>query len=68
MIAGYLGDRFGRRRLYLLSIFAIGSATLLLAATHTIEGVLAVQVDLGIEALTVLANIRGVGLRDLTFA
>jgi MFS family permease len=48
VIAGYLGDRFGRRRLYLLSIFAIGSATLLLAATHTIEGVLAVQVVLGV--------------------
>jgi MFS family permease len=24
VIAGYLGDRFGRRRLYLLSIFAVG--------------------------------------------
>ena len=48
VIAGYLGDRFGRRRLYLLSIFAVGSATLLLAATGTIEGILAVQVVLGI--------------------
>jgi MFS family permease len=48
VIAGYLGDRFGRRRLYLLSIFAVGSATLLLAATRTIEGILAVQVVLGI--------------------
>jgi len=48
VIAGYLGDRFGRRRLYLLSIFAIGSATLLLAATGTIEGILAVQLILGI--------------------
>jgi len=48
VIAGYLGDRLGRRRLYLLSIFAVGSATLLLAATGTIEGILAVQVVLGI--------------------
>jgi MFS family permease len=48
VIAGYLGDRLGRRRLYLLSIFAVGSATLLLAATRTIEGILAVQVLLGI--------------------
>jgi MFS family permease len=48
VIAGYLGDRFGRRRLYLLSVFAVGSATLLLAATGTIEGILAVQVLLGI--------------------
>jgi len=48
VVAGYLGDRLGRRRLYLLSIFAVGSATLLLAATGTIEGILAVQVILGI--------------------
>jgi MFS transporter, DHA1 family, multidrug resistance protein len=48
VIAGYLGDRLGRRRLYLLSIFAVGSATLLLAATGTIEGILAVQLILGI--------------------
>jgi MFS family permease len=48
VIAGYLGDRLGRRRLYLLSVFAVGSATLLLAATGTIEGILAVQLILGI--------------------
>jgi MFS family permease len=48
VIAGYLGDRFGKRRLYLLSIFAVGFATLLLAATNTIEGIVAVQVVLGI--------------------
>jgi MFS family permease len=48
VIAGYLGDRLGRRRLYLASVFAVGSATLLLAATKTIEGILAVQVILGI--------------------
>jgi len=48
VIAGYIGDRLGRRRLYLLSIFAVGSATLLLAATRTIGGILAVQVFLGI--------------------
>jgi MFS family permease len=48
VIAGYLGDRLGRRRLYLVSVFAVGSATLLLAATRTIEGILAVQVILGI--------------------
>jgi MFS family permease len=48
VIAGYLGDRLGRRRLYLASVFAVGSATLLLAATRTIEGILAVQVILGI--------------------
>lgn len=48
VIAGYVGDRLGRRRLYLLSIFAVGSATLLLAATRTIGGILAVQVFLGI--------------------
>ena len=48
IIAGYLGDRFGRRRLYLLSICAVGAATLLLAATDTIPGILAVQILLGI--------------------
>jgi len=48
VIAGYLGDRVGRRRLYLLSVFSVGFATLLLAATHTIAGVLAVQILLGI--------------------
>jgi len=48
VIAGYLGDRFGRRRLYLLSIFAVGAATLLLAVTDTIPGIMAVQVLLGI--------------------
>lgn len=48
VIAGYLGDRLGRRRLYLLSVFAVGSAILLLAATGTIQGILAVQVLLGI--------------------
>jgi MFS family permease len=48
IIAGYLGDRFGRRRLYLLSICAVGVATLLLAATDTIPGILAVQILLGI--------------------
>ena len=48
VIAGYLGDRVGKLRLYLLSVFAVGFATLLLAATHTIQGILAVQVLLGI--------------------
>jgi MFS family permease len=48
VIAGYLGDRLGKPRLYLLSIFAAGFATLLLAATNTIQGILAVQVLLGI--------------------
>ena len=48
VIAGYLGDRFGRRRLYLLSVCAVGAATLLLAATDTIPGILAVQILLGI--------------------
>jgi MFS family permease len=48
VIAGYLGDRVGRRRLYVLSILFVGSATLLLAATHTIAGILAVQILLGI--------------------
>jgi MFS family permease len=48
VIAGYLGDRFGKRRLYLLSVFVVGLATLLLAATNTIEGIVAVQVVLGI--------------------
>ena len=48
VIAGYLGDRFGRRRLYLLSICAVGAATLLLAATDTIPSILAVQILLGI--------------------
>jgi len=48
VIAGHLGDRLGRPRLYLLSVFAVGSATLLLGATHTIHGILAVQVLLGI--------------------
>ncbi len=48
VIAGYLGDRLGRPRLYFLSVFAVGSATLLLGATHTIQGILAVQVLLGI--------------------
>jgi MFS family permease len=48
VIAGYLGDRFGKRRLYLLSIFVVGFATLLLAATNTIEGIIAVQVIMGI--------------------
>ncbi len=40
VVAGYLGDRLGRRRLYFLSIFAVGSATLLLTAMGTIEGIL----------------------------
>jgi MFS family permease len=48
VIAGYLGDRLGKPRLYLLSVFAVGFATLLLAATHTIQGILAAQVLLGI--------------------
>jgi len=48
VIAGYLGDRFGKPRLYFLSVFAAGFGTLLLAATHTIQGILAVQVLLGI--------------------
>jgi MFS family permease len=48
VIVGYLGDRFGKRRLYLLSVFAVGFATMLLAATNTIEGIVAVQVVLGI--------------------
>ena len=48
VIAGYLGDRFGRRRLYLLSICSVGAATVLLAAADTIPGILAVQILLGI--------------------
>jgi len=48
VIVGYLGDRFGKTRLYLLSVFAVGFATMLLAATNTIEGIVAVQVVLGI--------------------
>jgi MFS family permease len=48
VIAGYLGDRLGKLRLYLLSVFAVGFARLLLAATYTIQGILAVQVLLGI--------------------
>jgi MFS family permease len=48
VIAGYLGDKFGKRRLYLLSIFAIGAATLLLAAADTIPDILAVQIVLGV--------------------
>ena len=48
VIAGYLGDRFDRRRLFLSSIFIAGGATLMLATTHTIEGIILVQVVLGI--------------------
>ena len=48
VIVGYLGDRFNRRGLYLSSIFVAGVATLLLSATQTIEGIVLVQVLLGI--------------------
>jgi len=48
VIAGYLGDRLGKLRLYFVSVFAAGFATLLLAVTHTINGILAVQALLGI--------------------
>jgi len=47
-IVGYLGDRFGRRELYLSSIFIAGSATLLLFATYTVDGIVLVQVLLGV--------------------
>jgi len=47
-IVGYLGDRFDRSRLYLLSIFATGAAMLVLAWTRTINGIVLVQVLLGI--------------------
>lgn len=48
VIVGYLGDRFERRRLFLASVFIAGVATLMLASTHTIEGIVLVQVLLGI--------------------
>jgi MFS family permease len=48
VIVGYLGDRFNRRGLYLSSIFIAGAATLLLSAASTIEGIVLVQILLGI--------------------
>ncbi len=48
VIVGYLGDRFERRLLYLTSIFLAGSAILVLAAAQTIQGIIMVQVLLGI--------------------
>lgn len=48
VIVGYLGDRFERRRPFLASVFIAGAATLMLASTHTIEGIILVQVLLGV--------------------
>lgn len=48
VIVGYLGDRFDRRGLFLLSIFITGAATLMLSATNTVGGIVLVQVLLGI--------------------
>jgi len=48
VIVGYLGDRFDRRRLYLSSIFLTGGATMMLAVTDTISGIVLVQAFLGI--------------------
>lgn len=48
VIVGYLGDRFNRRGPYLLSLFIAGAATLMLAAASTIEGIVLIQVLLGI--------------------
>lgn len=48
VIVGYLGDRFGRPRLYLVSIFLTGAATITLASASTINEIVLVQVLLGI--------------------
>ena len=48
VIVGYLGDRFDRRLLFLASMLVAGLATLMLAATQSIEGIVLVQVLLGI--------------------
>jgi len=48
VIVGYIGDRFDRSRLYLSSIFATGVGMLVLAAMRTVEGIILVQVFLGI--------------------
>ncbi len=48
VIIGYLGDRFDRRLLFLASMLVAGLATLMLAATQSIEGIVLVQVLLGI--------------------
>jgi len=48
VIVGYIGDRYDRSRLYLSSIFATGVGMLALAAMGTIEGIILVQVFLGI--------------------
>jgi len=48
VVTGYLGDRLGKARLYFLSVFAVGFATLLLAASRTIHSILAVHVLMGI--------------------
>lgn len=48
VIVGYIGDRFDRRLLFLASMLIAGLATLMLAATQSIEGIVLVQVLLGI--------------------
>jgi len=48
VIAGYLGDRFDRRSLYLSSIFLSGAATLMLSLANTVTGIVLVQAFLGI--------------------
>lgn len=48
VIAGYFGDRVGKSRLYLLSVFVVAFATLLVTMTHTIQELLAVQLLFGI--------------------
>ncbi len=47
VVAGYLGDKFNRYRLFLSSMLVAGLAMLLLAATNTIETIVLVQVVLG---------------------
>lgn len=48
VIVGYIGDRFDRSRLYLSSLFVTSAGLLVLAATGTIEGIVLVQLFLGI--------------------
>ncbi len=48
VIFGYLGDRFNRHHLYLSSILVTGVGAFSLGLTNTVEGILAMQLILGI--------------------